>query len=87
MSRCAERALQALLVCVAVLWTLLGPGDAQAQRAAELEAEYQRAVQAAQNGEVEQAAAQFAALLEQLPRGPRPHDLEHLRCSAIVPAA
>ena len=75
MSRCAEHALQALLVCVAVLWTLLGPGDAQAQRAAELEAEYQRAVQAAQNGDLEQAAAQFAALLEQLPEG---HALETL---------
>lgn len=69
MSRWAGRALQVLLVCALTLATLFGPVDAQAQRDAELETEYQHAVQTAQDGEVEQAAAKFAALLERLPEG------------------
>jgi len=75
MSRCAGRALQALLVCVAALGTLLGSVEVHAQRVAELEAEYQRAVETAQSGDVAQAAAQFTALLERLPVG---HPLETL---------
>ena len=67
MSRCAHRVLQALLVCVAALGTLLGPVEVHAQRVAELEAEYQRAVETAQSGDVAQAAVQFTALLERLP--------------------
>ena len=81
MSRWAGRAPQALLVCVAAFGMLLGPADVQAQRDAELEAEYQRAVQTAQDGEVEQAAAQFAALLERL------HDAHPLATLTIYGAA